>query len=101
MPDLPHPKHWRYRRLLTEHVFDKLWQLDLSLAEFRILLDGESLVIEARAAPGGLREVVLLVEWTRPLHVVVIVDETHEEERLITVYEPSADQWTTDFRTRR
>ena len=31
MTDLPRPKVWRYQRLLTEHVFDKLWLLDVTL----------------------------------------------------------------------
>lgn len=95
-------KEWRFQRVLTEHVFDKLWQLDLTLAEFRALLDGEAEVVEETAVEDtDLKEVVLLVDWRRPLHVVVVVDEAHEEERLITVYEPSTDRWSDDFRTRR
>jgi hypothetical protein len=30
---------WRHARTLTEHVFDKLWLLDITVAEFRALLD--------------------------------------------------------------
>jgi hypothetical protein len=37
--DLPRPKVWRHARILTEHVFDKLWLLDIALGEFRVLLD--------------------------------------------------------------
>ncbi len=39
MTDLPRPKVWRHARILTEHVFDKLWLLDIALGEFRVLLD--------------------------------------------------------------
>lgn len=35
MSDLPRPKVWRYERILTEHVFDKLWQLDMTF-NFRV-----------------------------------------------------------------
>ncbi len=102
MTDLPRPKVWRHRRLLTEHVFDKLWLLDLTLGEFRALLDEPAEVIEETViAGGGLKEVVLSLHWSKPLHVVVVVDEVHDEERLITVYQPSAEFWSDNFRVRR
>jgi hypothetical protein len=46
-------KVWRHERVLTEHVFDKLWQLDMTLAEFRALLDEHAEVIEASAVGVG------------------------------------------------
>ena len=83
-------------------MFDKLWQLDLTLGEFRQLLDQHAEVIEAtQIGDGTLKELVLYLNWSRPLHLVVVVDDIHEEERLITVYEPSADRWSDDYRTRR
>jgi hypothetical protein len=92
---------YKYRR----HVFDKLRALDLVLAEFQQLL-GEGEVIAEAEAEGDdgsveLREVVLLVEWLRPLHVVIVVDSAREEERLVTVYEPDPSIWTADSRRRR
>lgn len=102
MTDLPRPKEWRHRRLLTEYVFDKLWQLDLTLGESRSLLDEPAEVIEeSPVADTGLKQVVLLLDWRLPLHVVVVVDDVHEEERLITVYQPSVEVWSDDFRVRR
>jgi hypothetical protein len=95
-------KAWRYPRVLTEHVFDKLWQLDLTLGEFRALLDETAEIIEeANIEEGKVKELVLYVKWSRPLHVVVVVDHAHREERLVTVYEPSADRWSDDFKVRR
>ena len=35
------------------------------------------------------------------LHVVVVVDEAHREERIVTVYEPNPTRWSPDFRRRR
>jgi hypothetical protein len=35
-----------------------------------------------------VKEVVLLIEWTRPLQLVAIVDDEREEERIVTAYEP-------------
>ena len=48
-----------------------------------------------------VKELVLLIEWARPLHVVVTVDEIRSEERILTVYEPDADRWDHHYRRRR
>jgi hypothetical protein len=37
---------------------------------------------------------VLGVDWTRPLHLVVVVDERRQEERIVTVHEPDPDLWS-------
>lgn len=100
--DLPRRKRWRHRRVLTEHVFDKLWTLDMTLGEFRALLDADAEVIEEHAEEGhGLKEILLYLHWHEPLHVVVVVDDIHEEERLVTVYRPDPDRWSGDYRNRR
>ncbi len=102
MNGLPRLKVWRYPRVLTEHIFDKLWLLDLTLAEFRGLLDADAEVIEASPAEGsGVKEILLFVDLRLALHVVVVVDDAHHEERLITVYEPSTARWSDDYRSRR
>jgi hypothetical protein len=48
-----------------------------------------------------LKELLLVVEWKRPLHVVVLVDELRREERVVTVYEPDPGLWSSDYRRRR
>lgn len=102
MTELPRPKVWAHPIVVSEHVFDKLWVLDLTFGELRSLLIEHTEVIEERwIEDGGLKEIVLSLDWTRPLHLVVIVDDVHREERLITVYEPSTERWSEDFRTRR
>jgi hypothetical protein len=35
------------------------------------------------------------------LHVVILVDDVRAEERVKTVYEPRAAEWTDGFRRRR
>ncbi|HUR18966.1 MAG TPA: YgiT-type zinc finger protein [Acidimicrobiales bacterium] len=73
MDDLPAPKSWSYDVVLTEHVFDKLWDLDLTLAEFRVVLADVTEVIEVtELGPGEAKEVLLNLNWIRPLHVVVV-----------------------------
>ncbi|MBW3615458.1 MAG: hypothetical protein KY439_09155, partial [Actinobacteria bacterium] len=61
---------------------------------------GATEVIEESIIVEGVKELVLLVEWRAPLHVVVVVDDIHREERIVTVYEPSPDRWS-DYRRRR
>lgn len=99
--DIPRPKGWRYPYLLTEHVFDKVRSLDLTLAEFEVLLDDEAEVIEETQVAEGVKELVLVVHFRHPLHIVVVVDDVHREERVVTVYKPDPNRWSADFRRRR
>ena len=69
--------------VLTEHVFDKVRSIDMTLAEFNALLTAHGVVIEETALGlGQVKELVLYIESSRPIHVVVHVDETRREERL-------------------
>jgi hypothetical protein len=95
----PYAKRFRYK--YRRHVFDKLRAIDLVLAEFQELLGRGEVIAEAEDNLAELREIVLLVEWSRPLHVVVVVDPARQEERLVTVYEPDPSLWTADYRRRR
>jgi hypothetical protein len=88
-----------YAVVLTDHVFDKVRSIDMTLAEFEVLLD-EGEVIEETSIEEGIKELVLIMEWSRPLHVVVVVDDIREEERIVTVYEPDEDRWSPDFKVR-
>jgi hypothetical protein len=70
-------------------------------AEFGELLGTGEVIEEHEREEGLLHELVLLVEWVRPLHVVFVVDERRSEERIVTVYEPDLNQWSPDYRRRR
>lgn len=86
----------------ARHAADKVRAIDMTLAEFNVLLLAAGEVIEEHElSDGGLKELVLYVEWTRPLHVVVVVDEIRWEERILTVYEPETDKWSYDFWRRK
>jgi hypothetical protein len=88
--------------VLTEHVFDKVRSIDMTLAEFNELLTNDGVIIEETViAEGQVKELVLYVDWQRPLHVVVHVDQVRQEERIVTVYEPDRVRWTPDFTRRR
>lgn len=89
-----------YTVVLTDHVFDKVRSIDMTLAEFEGLLNvGE--VIEETRITRGVKELVLIIEWQRPLHVVVAVDILRREERIVTVYEPHRSRWSADFKVRK
>ncbi|MGH3755081.1 MAG: hypothetical protein ACRDRP_20785 [Pseudonocardiaceae bacterium] len=87
--------------VLTEHVFDKIRSIDMALAEFEQLLGCGEVIDERAAEPSQLKELVLVIEWKSPLHVVVIIDTARQEERIVTVYEPDPDRWSHDYRRRR
>jgi hypothetical protein len=76
-------------------------QTHMGLAEFEQLLGAGEVIEEREAAHGQLKELVLVIDWQRPLHVVVIVDALRGEERIVTVYEPDPDRWSRDYRRRR
>jgi hypothetical protein len=102
MPEaLPHPKVWRYRKLLSEHAFDKLRLLDCTFAEFDTCLRHAEVIEETEVEFGQLKELVLVVDWRDPLHVAVVVDDVRQEERVVTVYQPDPEQWSSDYRRRR
>lgn len=95
----PYVKRFDY--FYSLHVFQKLRLIDLSLAEFEQLLGGGEVIEELRDSPEQTREIVLLVEWARPLHLVVAVDSGQQEERLVTVYEPRPAEWDDEFKRRK
>lgn len=100
---LPRPKVWRHPKLLSEHAFDKLRLLDCTLAEFEAALDVAEVIEETDVDgyAGTLKELVLSIQWKRPLHTVVVVDDARAEERIVTVYEPDPERWSADYRRRR
>jgi hypothetical protein len=96
----PRPKAWSARRLITEHAFDKLRLIDCLFGEFSAACDAAE-VIEETLVSEGVKELLITLAWRRPLHVVVIVDEVHQEDRVVTVYEPDPARWSPDWRRRR
>lgn len=75
--------------------------IDCTLAELETALDAAEIIEERDLDDGTSKELLLVVDWKRPLHVVVVVDDARREERIVTVYEPLAGQWTADYRRRR
>ena len=81
--------HWverRYarrfkRRVVSDHAIRKLVRLDMTYGELAEVLVGRGVVIHEQVLPNlQPKEIVLLVEWTRPLHVVLVIDVLEQEE---------------------
>jgi hypothetical protein len=46
----------------------------------------------------------LVLSWLpsgEPLHAVIAIDEAHDRLFVVTVYEPSTEEWEDDWRTRK
>ena len=103
--EISRPYARAHPRLLSDHVFDKLRSIGMVLAEFAALLNDPDrpieVIAEMRASDSELKELLLVIEWLRPLHVVIVVDDARAQERVVTVYEPYPSEWTADFRRRR
>jgi hypothetical protein len=94
-------KQWLHPKTISEHAFDKLLVIDCTLGEFEAALENAEIIEENALPDGTTKELLLALGWKHPLHVVVVVDDARREERIVTVYEPTAEQWTPDYRRRR
>ena len=101
MAAVPRRKVWEYPKWISEHAFDKLRLIDCTFSEFELALESAEVIEETTLESDALKELLLLVDWKRPLHVVVVVDARSREERIVTVYEPHEDMWSSDYRERR
>lgn len=101
MAPIPRRKVWEYPKWISEHAFDKLRLIDCTFAEFDVALESAEVIEEASLESEVLKELLLLVDWKRPLHVVMVVDSRSREERIVTVYEPHWERWSSDYRERR
>lgn len=89
------PQGHQRARLRQLHV------IDCTLTELETALENAEIIEERELDDGTSKELLLVVDWKRPLHIVVVVDDVRREERIVTVYEPLAGQWTADYRRRR
>lgn len=101
MASVPRRKVWEFPKWISEHAFDKLRLIECTFAEFELALESAEVIEETSLEPTVLKELLLLIDWKRPLHVVVVVDSRSREERIVTVYEPHRDRWSGDYRERR
>lgn len=90
-----------FRHVIRDHVYDKCWLLDITWAEVEALLDDGEVVEQHALGEGDLKEIRLLLQWVRPLHVVYIVNERRRLVVYRTLYEPDTERWHPGYRERR
>lgn len=83
------------------HTVERMFEREIALEDVRYVLQhGEA--IENYVGDKPYPSAVMLA-WRaeRPLHVVMAYNKLKDETILITAYEPDAEQWDAEFRTRR
>jgi len=83
-------KVWEFPKWISEHAFDKLRLIDCTFGEFELALESAEVIEEISHESGVLKELLLLVDWKRPLHVVVIVDARSRKEWISPGMNPMA-----------
>jgi hypothetical protein len=90
-----------YTHIARVHVYDKCVAIDITWSEVQALLDGGEVIEEHIFDDLMVKEIRLLIDWARPLHVVYIV---HHDRRLLvyrTISVPTLDEWEPGYRERR
>lgn len=88
------------RIIFRIHAIQRMFERGISLDDVkRVIQDGEIIEEYEDAIPYPGR---LLLGWkrNRPLHIVIADNDADQEIIGITVYEPDAAQWRSDFRRR-
>jgi hypothetical protein len=90
-----------YRHLIRDHVYDKCWQLDITWTEVLRLVDTGFVIEEHDLGETGVKAIRLLLGWSRPLHLVYVVNDAQRLVVYRTIYEPDLQHWKPGFRERR
>lgn len=85
---------------VTQHILLRFQQRNIQYAEIKeAIMRGEIIKEYPDDMPHPSCLILGYTKRKRVLHVVIGV--TEEKLWLITAYEPDADQWNTDFKTRK
>ena len=90
-----------FRHVIREHVFDKCWALDVTWAEVEQLFESGTVIERHRFGDLRTKEIRLLAGWSRPLHLVYVIDAGKRIIMFVTIYEPDLDHWQPGFTERR
>lgn len=89
------------RVVFSGHAVQRMFQRGISHgAVLAVLAEGEVIAEYADDTPYPSRLLLGFVEG-KPIHVVAAVEGSTGACVVVTAYEPSDQQWGTDFRTRR
>ena len=85
-----------------KHSILRMRQRDISVEEFKEAMAHAEVIQfydDDRPFPSAL--VLGFTTSGRPLHAVVALDEENEQIWIITLYEPSVENWNEEFKERR
>ena len=83
------------------HAIQRMYQRGIDASAVRqVIYRGEAIEDYPEDLPYPSKLMYCLVD-TRPLHVVVAENHVENEAIVITVYEPDATLWESDFKKRR
>lgn len=89
------------RVLWREHARRRAEERRFSPEQVLAALTSGEVIEEYATAYPFPAALLLAVAGDRPLHVVAAMAESSEEAYIITVYEPTADKFEADWKTRR
>ena len=89
------------RLIFRVHALRRMFERNISVEDVRHILKTGS-VIETYPNDKPYPSCLMLgFIKTRPIHVVAANNEQEKEMIVITVYEPTSDQWENNFKRRR
>lgn len=91
----------RYKLTFRVHAIQRMFQRHIGIDDVhRVLENGETIEEYPEDTPYPSR---LVLGWCgrRPLHIVVADNNDSEESIIVTVYEPSQNEWKSGFRRRK
>jgi hypothetical protein len=86
----------------TRHALDALASEPFSVGDVEVALQQAEMIEDyphlRRYLPDCL---VLAFVQTKPIHCVVAINELHDYILMVTIYQPSVQEWKDDWRTRK
>lgn len=86
---------------LTDHALLRMGERDITVGDVRFVLQQGYIIEDYPDDPRGHSCLVLGIVRGAPVHVCVGIEHAPEVCDVIAVYEPTLEEWETDFRTRR
>ena len=87
----------------TRHAIQRIYERSINKSNIKqAVINGEIIKEYPEDKPCPSRLLLYIVD-NKPLHVVCSIESEDLQNRviIITVYEPSLEEWNEDFRTRR
>ena len=90
-----------YRIVYQRHAVERMAQRGISEEEVTCALSAGATIKEYPHDTPYPSKLLLYWSGSRPVHIVVAINEIDSEKIIVTVYEPDSGQWESNFRRRR